>query len=192
MEQSKIEREQSGQTVSDLDKAVAAQKEAERVINDIRMKSAYYKSEAGKAARKADPSLKMTDNQKREEYSRLEAAKASIAELETHIPNLQKRLLDLQNMNIKRIRTMSELRKTINQVHRPINMLYDVLDLIKSPYNQSFWEYMKNGLHDLCGVWTDYDPDYDADFSFDLSVAPWDNRSFKIYGLVWLLSLIHI
>lgn len=191
MEQSKIEREQSGQAVSDLQKSIAAKKEAERVINDIRMRGAYYKSEAGKAARKADPSLKMTDNQKREEYNRLETAKASIAELETHIQNLQKRLIDLQNMNIKRTQTMSELRKTINQVDKPINMLYDVMDWVKSPYNQSLWEHMKNGLDDLCGVWTDYDPDYfNADFLFDLTVAPWDNRSFKIYGLAWLQDLV--
>jgi len=154
------------QLAKDLQTAIDAKLDAKRVLEEIRAKGRYYTSEVGKAARKADPSLKMSDAQKREELGRLKEAHESISKQETHIPKIQ---------------------KVIDERNNRLYWLYELLNLMRQDYSASLWNNMKQAFNDAIGLWTD---SKGGNFSFMLRVAPWDNRSFRLNGLVWLQDLV--
>lgn len=153
--------------VKDLQVAMDGKSEAERVVEEIRARGAYYTSEVGKAARRADPSLKMSGEQKREELRRLEEAKETITVQE---------------------KSISVIQEAIRQRNRQTDWLYiTLLPLMREHYSPSTWKDLKYGFETIISLWGD---NVDGRFAFDLRVAPWDNRHFRLSGLRWLQDLV--
>lgn len=139
--------------------------EAEQLSQDILKRSEYYRSEEGKAARRQDTSLKLSDEQKEEERRLYYKA---VEDMATH----EKRIATLQEARLVRL----------NRIY----WLFTYIDLMTTPYNPSDLKTMDLAFTYATQLWNE---STGGRFNFDLTVAPWDNQGFKVRGLRWLQDL---
>jgi hypothetical protein len=139
---------------------------AERERQDIIKRSDFYKSEEGKAARKINPSLRMSESDKNEAIKTLRALEATVSEQRELVKTL-------------------ELEQEMDN-HRIDWLLYSV-EQSRASYDSKKWADLDKGLPIAVLLWSKGEED--VKFPFELSVDPWDNRTFGLQGK-WLQDLV--
>ena len=154
------------QLEEELHEATKAKAEAEETAQVIFQEGLEYNSDAAKAARKNTPSLKMDPEDKAAKLKELGDARQKVKTSNTKIQELNKALKE-------------------RPIH--IEMLFNYIALMSSPYNPSTWQKMNQAFEYAVPLWSDAK---EGEFSFDVNVAPWDNRQFKMRGVKWLQDLV--